>query len=215
MSAPRVPEQLSHQTTISGKFNGKSFELKGSGQGHPYEGKLQSRLESTKGPLHFPMHVLDIVAIFGYPTYSCYREGTTELFKISDGYEYERHIKFENGGYMDTLHKITRSDAGLSGDFRVLKGECQNMPELEAIEPIVETFIPAGPGKIKSKCVLAWRKVGGGYFMADCESEYRLKHSKELPALQFRSVSFQTSHTQEVLDQRENLDVFRSYPRTS
>lgn len=213
MSASRIPEELSHQTTISGTFNGKSFELRGGGKGRPYDGKLESRLESTKGPLHFQMHLLDIVSWF--PTYSRYHEGTTELFKISNGYEYERHIKYENGGSMDTLHKVTLNDSGLSGDFRVLKGECLNMPELEGIEPTVETFIPAGPGKIKSKCVLAWRKVGGGWFMADCESEYRLKHNKALPGLQYRAVDFLTSHTQQVFDQKENLDVFRCYPRAS
>ena len=210
MSVKSVPNELAHQTTISGTFNGKSFELKGKGCGRPYEGKLESLLKSTGGPLHFPMHLLDI---FGYPTYSCYHEGTTELFKISDGYEYEQHITYENGGSMDTLHTIVRKDDGLHGNFQVLKGENYQVPELEGIEPIAETFIPAGPGKIKSTCVLAWRKKGGGLFKADCKSEYRLKHSKVLPGLQFRLVNFTTTHTQEVLNQKENMDVIRCLPK--
>lgn len=209
-----VPQELKHETTIRGTFNGKQFELKGEGGGQPYDGKLASRLESTGVPLSFSMHLLDIVAIFGYPTYSKYHEDTTELFKSSDGYEYERHLKYENGGYMNTLHQIVWKDGDcLSGDFQVLNGECTNVPELEGIEPIVETFLPAGPGKIKSHCVIAWRKKGGGVFTAECESEYRLKHSRSLPLLQFRMVQFTTNHTQMVLDQKERLDVVRYLPR--
>lgn len=206
-----VPEELAHHTIISGKFNGKDFKLVGGGTGRPYDGKLKSVLKAAGGPLHFPMHLLDIVAIFGYPTYSRYHPGTVELFKISpEGYQYERHIKFHDGGQMNTLHDITLQKDGLHGDFKVLNGECSNVPELEGIENIVETFIPDGPGRIKSRCVLAWRKKGGGLFTADCESEYRLKHDNVLPNLQFRVVEFTTNHTQEVLDQQENLDVFRS-----
>ena len=212
MSVKGVPEVLPHHTTIRGTFNGKNFELMGKGHGKPYEGMLESRLETKGPPLHFPMHLLDIVAIFGYPTYSHYHEGTVDLFKISDGYEYERHITYENGGYMDTLHTIVRKDDGLHGDFQVLRGENLQVPELECIEPISETFIPAGPGKIKSTCVLAWRKKGGGLFTAECKSEYRLKHNKSLQGIQFRLVNFTTAHTQTVLDQKESLHVIRSLP---
>ena len=209
-----VPKQLNNTTTVSGTFNGKSFLLKGKGDGLPYDGQLHSRLETTTGPLHFPMHILDIVAIFGYPTYSKYHADAVDLFKISrGGYEYERNITFNEGGSMSTLQKIVSKDDGLHGDFKVTQGQCPNFPELEGIEPIVETFIPAGPGKIKGRCVVAWRKTGGGLFTANCESEYRLKHDKTIPYLQFRFVEFTTNHTQEVFDQKERHDVIRQLPR--
>jgi hypothetical protein len=207
----KVPEVLQHKTVISGTANGKQFRLAGEGEGRPYDGKLSSVLKSSNGPLHIPMHLLDIVAIFGYPTYSKYHEDTKDLFKISNGYEYEREIKYENGGYMKTLHKITRHSDHLSGDFKVL--ECTvDAPELECIEPIVETFIPAGPGKINSEAALAWRKKGGGFFTALCHSQYRLNHKESLPHVQFRVVHFDTNHSQEVLDQKESLHVIRHLP---
>lgn len=209
--AHKVPVELRHKTVISGTANGKEFRLEGEGVGRPYDGKLSSMLKSSTGPLHISMHLLDIVAIFGYPTYSHYHEDTKDLFKISDGYEYERDIKYENGGYMKTLHKISRHSDHLSGDFKVL--ECSvEAPELESIEPIVETFVPAGPGKIDSQAVLAWRKKGGGYFTGRCESQYRLNHKESLPHLQFRMVHFTTNHSQEVLDQKESLHVIRHFP---
>ena len=72
--------------------------------------------------------------------------------------KYGRDLKFENGGHMKTLHKITRHSDHLSGDFK--ESECNvQSPELEAIEPIAETIISAGPGRINSynvSCV--WRK---------------------------------------------------------
>ena len=112
---------------------------------------------------------------------------------------------------MKTLHKITRHSDHLSGDFQVL--ECSvEAPELESIEPIVETFIPAGPGKIDSNAVLAWRKKGGEYFTARCESQYRLNHEESLPRLQFHVVHFTTDHCHEVLDQKESLHVIRHLP---
>lgn len=206
-----VPEELRHKTVIRGTANGKTFRLEGEGVGRPYDGKLASVLKSSTGPLHIPMHLLDIVAIFGYPTYSKYHEDTKDLFKISDGYEYERNIKYENGGHMKTLHKITRHSNQLSGDFQVLECSVQ-APELECIEPVVETFIPSGPGKIDSNAVLAWRKKGGGYFTANCESQYRLNHQESLPHLLFRMVHFTTNHSQEVLDQKESLHVIRQLP---
>ena len=207
----KVPEELRHETIIHGTANGKTFRLAGEGQGRPYDGKLGSVLKSTTGPLHIPMHLLDIVAIFGYPTYSNYHEDTKDLFKISDGYEYERSITYENGGHMKTLHKVTKHSDHLSGDFQVLECTVQ-APELECIEPVVETFIPAGPGKINSHAVLAWRVKGGGYFTARCESQYRLKHEESLNHLQFRVVHFNTNHSQEVLDQKESLHVIRHLP---
>jgi hypothetical protein len=207
----KVPDELNHKTVISGTANGKQFRLEGEGVGRPYDGELRSVLKSSTGPLHIPMHLLDIVAIFGYPTYSNYHEDTKDLFKISDGYEYERDIKYDNGGHMKTLHKIARHSGHLSGDFQVL--ECSvDAPELECIEPIVETFIPAGPGKINSQAVLAWRKKGGGFFTAHCQSQYRLNHKESLPHLQFRVVQFTTNHSQEVLDQKESLHVIRRLP---
>jgi len=146
--------QLRHRTVLSGTANGKEFRLEGERVGRPYDGELSTVLKSSSGPLHIPMHLPDVVAIFGYPTYSNYHEDTKDLFKISDGYEYESDIKFENGGHVKTLHKITRHSDHLSGDFKILECNVQS-PELESIEPIVETFIPAGPGKINSQAVLA------------------------------------------------------------
>ena len=80
----KVPEELRHEAVIRGTANGQQLRLEGEGVGRPYDGKLHSVLKSTTGPLHIPMHLLDIVAIFGYPTYSNYHENNKDLFKISN-----------------------------------------------------------------------------------------------------------------------------------
>jgi hypothetical protein len=156
------------------------------------------------------MHLLDIIAIMGYPTYSHYQEGCYDLFKISNGYEYERSIKYENGGHMKSLHKIKYEGGKLTGDFHVLEASAHDIPELVGIEPIAETYYPAGPGKIRSKLMIAWKTKEGKLFRAECDSEYRLSHKTELPFLQFRLINFKkTDHTSEVLDQAETLNVVR------
>src|SRR4051812_44263731 len=95
-----VPELLRHETRVHGTINGTPFELLGGGVGQPYEGRLSTRLETSGAPLHFPAALLDIVIVVGYPTYSNYQKGCFDLFKLSDGYEYERNFRFGDGGWM-------------------------------------------------------------------------------------------------------------------
>lgn len=123
------------------------FRLAGEGQGRPDDGKIGSVLKSTTGPLHIPMHLLDIVSLFGFPTYSNYHEDTKDLFKISDGYEYERSITYENGGHMKTLHKVTKHSDHLSGDFQVLECTAKHR-SLSASSPLWKHSFQLAPERL-------------------------------------------------------------------
>jgi hypothetical protein len=201
------PDVMRHETRLWGTLNGVEFELLGGGVGEPFRGKIKTELRSTTGPVPVPMAVLDLEPIMGYPTFSNYQKGCFDLFKISDGYDYERHIRFEDGGRMESVHHVERHGDVMTGDFRV-EGEL-NPPELGEIEPIMETFFPSGPGTIGSRFLAAWHRPDGGIYTASVESEYRLRHNAMLPWLQFRQIQFKTDHTQEVLRQSEDLTVVR------
>ncbi len=204
-----IGDKLDQETHCHGTVNGQDFDLTGGGTGRPFEGHVDTSLNSTKGPMPFPPPLISPVLIMGYPTFSNYLRGCFDLFKISNGYEYERHFKFENGGTMDTVHKITYHGTKLTGDFKVTQAKVQ-LPKLATIEPTVETFMPAGPGKIRSKMLLAWRLEDGSLFSADIESEYRLTHTAELPWIQFRHIEFSAAYTPTTVKQSERLTVFRA-----
>jgi hypothetical protein len=202
-----IGDVLKVETRLYGTINGRDFDLRGGGQGHPFRGELFTRLESTMGELHFPMHLMDVPAVMGYPTFSKYHPGTFDLFKLSEGYEYERHMKFEDGGRLDSLHQIEYHGDRVKGDFHV-EGEI-DAPDIVGIEPVCETFVPAGPGRVQSHFVVAFHLADGNMYMSKADNEYRLTHNVRLPRVQFRHIKFQTAHTQERLEQTEFLNVIR------
>jgi actin beta/gamma 1 len=203
-----IGKALAQVTRCHGTVNGQAFELNGGGDGRPFEGVVNTRLRCSKGALPFPTALLSPVLIMGYPTFSNYHRGAFDLFKLSNGYEYERHFEFENGGRMNTMHRITYHGDKLSGDFHVTDADVK-LPDIVCVEPTVETFVPAGPGKIQSSFVMAWQVRGAGLFRATVRSEYRLTHNAELPYLQFRYIAFDSKCEADAIEQTESLHVFR------
>ena len=201
-----IARKLDHDTHLFGVINGQKFDLKGGGVGHPYEGSLNTHLDSTTGPVHFPMAILSHIAIMGYPTFSQYQKGCYDLFKISNGYKYTRSLKFSCGGHMETHHTITRTPSGLVGEFEVVEAKF-NCPELDQVERLVETFYPAGPGKIQSYFKARWTTKDGSIYSADVNSTYHLNHDITLPFPHFRLVNFDTNHSDTTLAQDEMLLV--------
>jgi len=201
-----IARNLGHKTHLFGKINGREFNLQGGGSGKPYDGVLNTTLESTSGKVDFPMHLLDHIAIMGYPTFSQYQKGCYDLFKISDGYKYSRSLKFSCGGYMETRHDIKRTKNELIGEFEVVEAEF-SAPDIEDVERLVETFYPAGPGRIESYFKARWVTTEGQIYSADVNSVYELNHDLTLPFPHFRLVNFETNHSDTVLNQDELLIV--------
>lgn len=205
----RVPEQLEHRTTLYGTINGEKFKLVGGGTGRPYDGVIESSLRTNPGPVGFPIGLVSMHMVTGFPTFSKYEKDTHDLFKKSDGYEYDRVLRFENGGKLEGVHKVSYAkDGALVGDFHV-EGEV-DAPALGQIEPVVEHFEPAGNGVVRSHHKVVWRTADGGRFAAEGESEYRLNHDEPLPFKQYRHIVFETTHTPESITQKERLTVVRN-----
>ena len=211
-----IPHELRQETFVHGAVNGEEFKLRGGGMGRPHEGEISTELHTNPGPVGFKMGLMGACIITGYPTFSKYGPGTHDLFKSSDGYEYERHLRFDNGGRLDTTNKVTyhgrRGDEfhveHVAGDFEV-NGDV-DAPELVGIETFVETFRPAGEGKIKSDFRIEWRVRGGGTFGANVDNEYRLAHREKLPFAHARRIEFDAEYTPETIRQTERLTVSRA-----
>ena len=208
-----IPDQLEQKTVLHGTVNGESFKMRGGGMGAPHEGTVATDLATNPGPVGFKMGLMAPCIIMGFPTFSKYPPGTHDLFKISDGYEYERHLRFENGGKLDTVSKVTYHGSKgeefrvqhVEGDFKV-DGNVE-APELVSVEPLVETFEPAGPGRIKSTFRIVWRTKDGGEFAADADNEYRLKHKQELPFKHQRRIELDAQFGPDRIRQSERLTI--------
>lgn len=76
--------ELRHRTVVSGTANEKQFRS-ARGVGRPNDDKLSSMLKSNSGLLHtlIPVHRINIVAIFGYPTYSINHEDTSSRSRMA------------------------------------------------------------------------------------------------------------------------------------
>ena len=208
-----IPDMLEQKTHLHGTVNGENFKMRGGGMGAPHEGTVATDLVTNPGPVGFKMGLMAPCIIMGFPTFSKYPPGTHDLFKISDGYEYERHLRFENGGKLDTVSKVTYHGSKgeefrvqhVEGDFKV-EGNVE-APELVSVEPLVETFEPAGPGRIKSTFRIVWRTTDGGEFAADADNEYRLKHKQELPFRHQRRIEFDAQFSPDRIRQSERLTM--------
>jgi len=78
-----------------------------------------------------------------------------------------------------------------------------------AVQDLVETFIPSGPGVIKSVMAVEWKGEVRN-LSAIVESEYYLNHNLVLPGLHWRHVTFVTEKASpSVYIQSEKITVHR------
>jgi len=158
-----IPERLAIETTMYGSINGERFKLVGGGEGQPFAGVIHQVLNVNPTAVTFPMGLMDVPGVMGFPTFSMYLDGTTDLFKRKPfSYEYKRRLRFQDGGVMESFHRVEYCEDRVVGDFRV-EGEGIRATELGPIEPIVETFIPAGPGRIRSTFTVVYPTSDGPY----------------------------------------------------
>jgi hypothetical protein len=109
---------------------------------------------------------------------------------------------------MNSHHRVDYHGDYLSGDFHIIDAKV-DIPDIISCDPTIETFMPAGPGCIKSQFIMGWHLNGGGLFKATVSSEYRLTHNAGLPYFQFRYIIFDGNYEIDHIVQTERLNVFR------
>jgi len=206
-------DRLPHTTSF--RVNDHTFEALGDGDAN--SGLLSSSM-SVPGGLTGKEEWLAVMAVVGYPTYSEYTYGTSDLFKPSTlrgGYTYQRHYTLSNGLTYDTTHQThyNAEEHRLYGNFTTV-----NFPESELgagwqVRDFVETFIPNGPGVIKSVIVVEWqdRADTTKKLHAVIDSIYHLMHEQELATIHWRHVAFQTERNGSVYTQSEKLTVTNTF----
>jgi hypothetical protein len=185
-------DQVPHKTVV--RVNDVQYQAFGAGNAN--KGLLSTQLEHD---FEFDPVILAPFLIVGYPTYSEYKPGATDLFKpstLNGGYKYERHYEFSNGASFNSNHNILFSEEqGLQGVFSTRDFPATAFKGSWEIADLLETFIPSGPGVIKSIMGVEWRGEGGTRLQAIIRSQYLLNHDQELPGLHWRHVTFETKNT--------------------
>lgn len=187
-------------------------EYKAHGKGNANKGLLSTYLEHD---FQFDPELLAPFYVVGYPTYSEYKGGATDLFKPSTlrgGYKYQRAYRFSNGVCFDSFHNITFDPKkGLNGVFSTRNFPATAFAGKWTVGDLVETFIPNGRGNIKSVMVVEWKGESGKSLSATIDSQYFFNHNEELPGLHWRHVTFKTEHpTGTVYVQSEKITVVNS-----
>lgn len=210
-------------------------EYQGFGVGKANEGLLSSQLNHS---LSFDPEILAVHLIVGYPSYSEYKKGATDLFKPStllgmlfretpgwvvpidtrrrlqvpaelqvqqwrpvlvipqhpirqgDRSAWRLHHPQLPGAYVHGLvFRLGRKSSNHSGSDR-------QRHSADRFTQLVETFIPSGPGLIKSIMAVEWKCGSNNQpLTAVIESEYYLNHNESLPGLHWRHVTFETDKT--------------------
>jgi hypothetical protein len=182
-------DQVPHNTIV--RVNEVQYQAFGVGNAN--KGQLTTQLEHD---FDFDCTILAPFLIVGYPTYSEYKDGATDLFKpptLNGGYKYQRSYKFSNGAEFSSYHNISfDKENGLQGVFSARNFPAKAFDGKWAIADLVETFIPHGPGAIKSIMGVEWVGNTGKRLQAVIQSEYYLNHNRELPGLRWHHVTFET-----------------------
>lgn len=186
-------------------------KIKSRGTGNANKGILTSIIEYN---FKFSPELLAPVLVVGYPTYSEYKNGATDLFKkstLAGGYKYQRSYNFSNGSKFTSFHNIIYDKHVLEGTFTTCNFPEDSFKGDWKINDIIETFIPHGPGIIKSIMACEWfNKDNNEKLHAKIESEYYFNHNEELPNLHWRHIKFSNNYDNNKYTQNEKITVFNS-----
>ena len=190
-----IPAKTQHKYNVYGSVNGETFKLEGTGNGTPYEGKVDLYLDSTTGQLPFPIQIL--VPFISIPTIGKNQDNTVELYKNINGYEFDRTIMFNHpsgtSAWMKTVQKVTHQDNMIICDYQIVDGAMAFSYDLDSIEPVVDTIRPFAPNRVINDTCVAWRKKDGQMLVAVCETTVILPPgSSQLTQLQFNMAEFNT-----------------------
>ena len=94
-------------------------------------------------------------------------------------YRYQRKSRFSNGTHFTGFHNINLDKAtGLRDTFTTCELPAEALLGKWAVQDLVETFIPNGPGLIRSLMAVEWKGETKN-LSAVIERENYLKHNEE------------------------------------
>jgi hypothetical protein len=170
---------------LTGRINGKSIQGSGKGLLASHDGIVDGEYALKRLPTGFSPLVLNAVMVTGYPSICKASEGVENPFKLGE-YRYVRAIDLgEFGGFEYSAEcEESLDDQGilaLESRFALI-GEI-NVPELVRCAPLVETWVPAGPGHVDGYFTIVWAAADGSFVTGHAKTKYDLpagRHTSEI-----------------------------------
>ena len=201
--------ELKFTARLTGVVNGQPIKLYGTGRIVLSSGLTDGRYDLEEIPKRFRLPVLSTVLVTGYPNASFSQDRTPNIFS-GRSYSYERSIAFREGGELK-LHASCTIDADrLTSTFRLM-GHAE-LPELEGIDPLVESWEPVGPGRIRGQFTAAWPTPVGPVVAADVSTDYRIETDDVQAGLVHRFVTMSSHCSGSELRKVQHVRLFRRWP---
>ena len=156
---------------LTGSINNEPIRLNGKGSINPQKGLTDGYYNLQEVPTDFSPVLLSAVLITGYPDASASLDGASNIFQ-GRSYEYNRNLIFGNGGELNLNTSCILKDDHLHSQFH-LTGNV-DLPPVDRMEPLIESWTPAGPGGIEGHFRAVWLGADGCTVKADAFTEYNV-----------------------------------------
>lgn len=197
-------------STIS-QVNGSAFEYSGMSRGHYGNGNISCETQ-LRGRLPKGYHaaLLSKHKLTGQPSMSYITEGAVNPFISTGGvYAATREIDLGVHGHLKTTYFVESRGEGKLRAVFMDEGEV-DVPELVAVLPTVETWVPAGPGRIDGAMTFSWLSAEGAIISGVARSKYTLPTELELPGIHHRDIRIDIDipTDQSYMNQKERIVLF-------
>lgn len=192
---------------VAANVNGVAFGVAGEIHGAVGGGGGWAQAEASKDvPPGFSMALLPYVLMTGQPSLSLTPEGTVNPFIKSGGvYRATRTLDLGERGRLTTRYSVDRNGKGLQANFN-MSGSVE-VPRLTRVLPTLETWVPAGRGKIRGHFTMVWQAESGDCLKGEAETEYLLPLEQSLPDVQYRYIEISLTPGERTVRQSERIII--------
>jgi hypothetical protein len=201
-----VPREIVFIATVDGSLNSVPMRLHGQGTIDHDVGRTEGAYVLTEAPPDFSPYLLGPMLITGYPNASRSAVGVENIFK-GRSYRYTRQIAFRTGERIQLAAECDLSDGTLRSRFTVSGDLPHESPA--PLEPLIESWIPAGEGRIRGTFTAAWKRLDGQYLVADVTTDYDVDTLMSQQQTLHRYVRISTACKNGRVEKRQDVFLFR------
>lgn len=192
--------------TLDGRLNAVPMRLTGRGTIDHEIGRTEGAYVLTASPLDFSPYLLGPMLITGYPNASRSMAGVLNLFR-GRSYRYTREIRFRTGDCIRLAAECEVKGGSLNSRF-VVEGTLPHESPAP-LEPLVESWEPAGRGKIHGGFTAAWKLSHGEYLVAKVSTDYEIDTIASQSEMLHRYVRIRTTAYDDRVEKRQDVILFR------
>lgn len=210
MKRPEEEIVLKTRVKMDGEVNGQPLTLAGRAILEPFEGITRGRYVIEALPKGMDPRILSAFTITGYSNSSKNYDGAINPFR-GTSYGYERTVTFEDGKVLEfKAYCKVEKDGSITSNFHLV-GEC-DVPALEAMEPLVEAWVPLRTGEIYGHFTPTWITKKGERIVAEAVTRYHLEQKNDLPCRHHRFITILTNFKGKLATKYQKVTLYCDLP---